>query len=399
MLRTSLRSLWILVTVLASLFAFGCGKEKRVGVVLPLTGEYQVYGEASRRGIEMARQELLAANGDTAAFRVDFADSASDPEKARRLAGELYDQGALAVIGGVTADALAVMAPVAEERERVLLSPSASVNGSGRHVFSLAPSNSTAGSTLATFVARELGVRTAVLVGDAACIAQGIEEGFRAALATQGGELTATVAVPAAPAALADAIARAVSGEPDAVLLAGYEADVGAWIAELRRQGYAGKILTTQAFASPSSIRRLGAGAAGVLLASTAFLPEDERVAGFVERYRERYGEAPSVFAAEGYDAMKVLATALAGRPPLASEVRKGLIHEIKDFPGVTGALQFDEAGSVHKIPRVYSVAADLTLRDHGKWLEAERDRLEKEREKILAELKKIRAQDQASSM
>ncbi|HEX9733221.1 MAG TPA: ABC transporter substrate-binding protein [Thermoanaerobaculia bacterium] len=290
MLRPPFRPLLIPLTVLFGLCASGCSPEKKVGVVLPLTGEYQVYGEESRKGIEMARGSPSATLG-------------AHPEGAR-------------------------------------------------HVYSLE---------------------------------------------AQGGELTATVAVPPEAEALAGTIAEAVASGPDAVLVAGYEPDVGGWIRELRRRGYKGRILSTQAFASPATIHRTGAAAAGVLVSHTAFAPEDdERVASFVERYRARYGGPPGIYAAEGYDAFRVLAAALAGRPALASEVRKGLIHEIKDFPGVTGALQFDETGAVHKIPRVYSIAEDLTLRDHGKWLQAERDRIRVEREKLEKQLQAIR--DQAAS-
>lgn len=379
---SSFRPLLIPLTVLVVLAASGCTKEKRVGVVLPLTGEHAVYGEESRKGIEMARDELLATDGD-GKILLSFADSGSDPEAAEQRLGELYDDGAVAAIGGLTAEAVTAMAPVAEDRERVLLAPSANLGAhaaNARHVYSLAPSDLTVGSTLGSFIARELSVKTAVLVGDRACFSQGLEEGFRGALETQGAQLTATVTAPESAQALAGALAEAVAAKPDAVFLAGYEPDVGAWIHELRRQGYKGKILTTQAFASPESIHRAGAEAAGVLVSHTAFAAdEDERVAGFVERYRKRYGEEPGIYAAEGYDAFRVLAAALAGRPPLASEVRKGLIHEVKDFPGVTGVLQFDEMGGVHKIPRIYSIADDLTLRDHGKWMQAERDRILKQ--------------------
>ena len=56
---------------------------------------------------------------------------------------------------------------------------------------------------------------------------------------------------------------------------------------------------------------------------------------------------------------------------------RRGLLYDVKDFPGVTGKIQFDDKRQVSKIPRIYSVAEDLSLQDHRQWL---RDREEEER-------------------
>ena len=101
--RPSFRPLLIPLTVLVGLGAAGCKTEKHVGVVLPLTGEHAVYGEASRRGIEMARDELLAADGG-GEIVLHFADSGSDPAAARQRLDELYDRDdAVAAIGGLTA--------------------------------------------------------------------------------------------------------------------------------------------------------------------------------------------------------------------------------------------------------------------------------------------------------
>ncbi len=43
------------------------------------------------------------------------------------------------------------------------------------------------------------------------------------------------------------------------------------------------------------------------------------------------------IFAANGYDATRVLATAMAGRSALPSEAYKGLRDDIMECPGVTG--------------------------------------------------------------
>lgn len=383
--------LLIVLLIGAAIALAGCKENVLVGVVLPLSGGHQVYGESSRAGLELAMSELRAAGESRIELKV--VDSGSDPEKARELLAQLYRDGALAAVGGLTLSEAEAMAPVAEDAERVLLSPSAAIAdqpADARYFFSLAPTDHVTGTTMASFAARELGVESAVVIRQPEMAAEALVDGFRTTLATQGGRLAASLD---ASGAAAEKIAEALGHRPDALYVAADEATAGELVRELRGRGFTGEILTTQAFACADSIGRLGDAAAHVLLTQTVFLPQDgdPRVARFVERFSAATGAAPDVFAAEAYDALRVLAAALDGRPALPSEVRKGLLHTVKDFPGVTGTIRFDETRGVPRIPRVYSVSEELTLRDHSRWLQAERDRRERDEAALLKRLGEIR--------
>lgn len=394
------RSTFAIVLLAAVLVLSGCKDIVLVGVVLPLTGEHRIYGESSWAGLELALEELKARGESRIELRV--VDSGSDPEKGREVLAGLYREGAVAALGGVTLGEAEAMAPVAEDFQRVLLSPSASVGGQpaeARYFFSLAVTDYVTGTTMASFAARELGVENAVVIRQPGMAGEALEEGFRTTLATQGGQLVATLE---AGHEKGGEVAEALGHRPDAVFLAGDDVTVGRLVRELRDEEFKGEVLATQTFACADSIRRAGDSAARVLLTQTVFHPEatDPRVASFVERYRERHGEAPDVYAAEAYDALMVTAAAIEGRAALPSEVRKGLIHEIRDFPGVTGSIRFDESRGVPRIPRVYSVTEELSLRDHSQWLQAEHEKREKEKEELLERLREIREEmaDQASA-
>ena len=394
---------FIALIALSGLTLTGCKNQVRVGVVLPLTGEHEIYGQASLKGLGLALAELQAAGN--ARFELTVLDSASDPEHAVVMLEQLYDNGAIVAVGGLTQASARKMAEVSERAERVLLSPSAALREQGegsRYFFSLAAPLFTAGTTMATFAARDLGIGSAVLISDPELAASGSEEGFRTAFESQGGKLVAAItSIDDDPAISAASLEAVLAKNPDAVYLIGYEASASSVVRHLREQGYQGKILATEALANPASIERLGDAAHGVLLTHTPLrFDEGSAPAGsFAERYREMHGEVPGIVAAEGYDALMVLAMALAERPALPSEVRKGLLHDVKDFGGVTGSIQFNEARGVSKMPRVYSIAEDLSLRDHGKLLEAKKQRIAQERKKLLERLAALRGEaTQASS-
>jgi branched-chain amino acid transport system substrate-binding protein len=130
-----------------------------------------------------------------------------------------------------------------------------------------------------------------------------------------------------------------------------------AQIKALREAGYQGKILTTSAFAFTQALEEAGAAAEGLFFTQTVFdlASEAEPIRGFRESYRMAYGEDPGIYAAHGYDAMKILAEALRKGGTLPSDFEKGILG-ISSFPGVTGSLQFDEKGDVQKYPRVYRI-------------------------------------------
>lgn len=359
----------------------------QVGVVVPLSGEHLTYGEANRRGVELAFDEIRS-NGFPLEIELRVEDSASDPARATELLEKLYAEGAFAALGGSVSSEAQEMIAVADKYDRVLLSPSATspgLTGASRNFYRIAPSDSTEGNKMADFAIRELGLRTVVIVAEEKTYAQGIREAFSAAFVQHGGEVLEVLELPPHDSDLSGLTGRVLTLEPDAVYLAAYEAGISAMILELRRLGYPGKILTTHAFSSPAVIARVGEAAAGVILTQSVFEPDSDfaHVQTFVTAYRERYGAEPDLFAAEGYDAMKVLAAALEAQHTIAGNLPRGLRDEVKEFPGVTGSLQFDEKGDVTKFPRVYVIGKDLALHDLAKQMEAE-DAARRERQKEL---------------
>ena len=371
-----------------ALTVLGCGGPEviKLGVVVPLTGEYQSYGEANRRGIELALEEIQS-NGYPLTFDAEFADTGSDPERAKELIDQRFQDDAFVVLGGTVSDEAMAMVPVADKWDRVLLSPSATSPDLSRispNFYRIAPSDLTEGNRMADFAYRSLEARRVVILAEGKAYSRGIQQAFRSAFETHGGEILEQVEVPPNTSDLGGLIGRVITLTPDAVYLAGYEAIIAGMILELRKQDFQGRILTTHAFASPSAIARVGDDAAGVILTQTVFEPDSDHahVQTFVTAYRQRYGEAPDLFAAEGYDAMKVMAEALKARHKLPGEVPRGLRDAVKDFPGVTGNLQFDEGGDVRKFPRVYGIGKDLALYDYSKRVEQERiDLIERQKE------------------
>ncbi|MEM6795718.1 MAG: ABC transporter substrate-binding protein [Acidobacteriota bacterium] len=393
------RSIRVLATVCMSalcLLLAGCPPESvTVGGVIPLTGSAEAYGQAVRNGMELAFEEVQADESFTTPFVLEIVDSQSDPAKAKELLEAQFKAGAMVGVGGITTAEAKEMISAIDRYDRVLISPSASspeLTGISRNFYRVCPSDHTAASKMAQSAAQALDVKKVVIIAEEQPYATDIQNVFAPAFTGFGGEVLETIEFPPGTSDLAALVSRAVSLEPDAVYLAGYADGIAAMIKELRQLNFDGKILTTSAFATSSAIAQAGDGAAGVFLTQTVFDTDSDHahIKKFVEAYREKFGETPDIYAANGYDTMKVLAAAIEGRPVIAGEVKKGLRDAIKDFPGVTGSIQFDDKGDVRKFPRLYVIGSDLLLVDYNERVRKKQEEIKKRREALQRQFEEL---------
>ena len=370
----------------AALFLLACPPQVvNIAAVLPLTGEHSAYGQSIKRGIELAYADIKAdANfGKPALGELVMLDTASDPKKAAELLKEAYSKGALAAIGGVTSGEAKEMVPVADSYESLLLSPSASspeLTGISRNFFRIWPSDQTEAAKMAQSAITDLGVKTIVVVAEEQQYARGAQLAFRPAYEAQGGKILEVLEYPPNTSDMSGLASRVVLLQPEAVYLVDYADGVASMIQELRKQKFSGKILTTAAFSTPSAIARIGKDAAGVMLTQTSFDPGSDHVhiRKFVDAYKAKYGELPDIYAAHGYDAMMVLSVAMKGREPFSTEIRKGMKSDAtKEYPGVTGLIEFDERGDVKKFPRLYMISSDLMPIDYNDEVRAKQREIE----------------------
>jgi branched-chain amino acid transport system substrate-binding protein len=352
----------LLLAALGSLACPGRGDTVTFAVIVPLSGPQDIgtYGELIRRGIEIAHEQHLKAETPGRKVEIAVHDSEADPQTAARLLNEAYSKGAVAAIGGVTSDEAFAMVKVAEQRDRILLSPSASspeLTGMSRNFFRVFPSDFVEGTKMATFAAGTLDLDDAVILAIEAPYGQGIQQVFKKEFERHGGKVTEVLEFPSATTDFSGLIDRVTTLKPGAVYVAAYWNDIVNIIKELRAAGFQGKILTTAAFATPRAVAEAGKDAEGVFFTQTVFeaSSDAEPSRSFVAAYRAKYGENPDLYAAHGYDAMLVLLEALRQGGPQPSSFWKGM-RSIRAFSGVTGALQFDEKGDVKKFPRVYVI-------------------------------------------
>jgi len=395
------RILCLSTCLLLALSFVHCGGENPVlvGAVLPLSGQFAIYGEPIRKGIELAFEEIKAKDDTGYSLELEIKDSQGNPDLAKQQLEQLYDDGAPAVIGGATTEEALTMVEVADGVDRVLISPSASsprLSGISTNFFRVFPSDFLEGTKMGHFATQTLNVESVVIVASKAPYAKGIQQVFRQEFERNGGTVQDVIEYPRNTSDLGGVLDRIMTLDPEAVYLADYADGLVTLLKGLRERGYDGKILTTSSIASGEVLDKAGTAADGVLFTQSNYDigSEEPLIQDFVKAYRAKYNEDPDLYAAHGYDAMRVYARALheGGRRP--REFWQGM-RSINSFPGVTGTIQFDEQGDVQKFPRVY-IVKDGQFIDYDKVLEERRKKLDQRRRDLEERMRELERQRRA---
>jgi len=133
----------------------------------------------------------------------------------------------------------------------------------------------------------------------------------------------------------------------DAIFLAGNMPEGGRFISTLRRMGVSAPVIGGDGMDTPKLLE-LGAVAEGMVVpeiyASGSGRPQARH---FEALFEKKYGHPPDSFAAQGYDALLVVVLAMERAGSTVPARVADVLRTTQGWPGVTGALSFDEFGDV----------------------------------------------------
>jgi branched-chain amino acid transport system substrate-binding protein len=332
------------------------GDQVFIGLAAPINIPF---GEAVHNGAQLAIEELNASRGpNDPKFTLDPKDDQMERERAIQVATEFRDEGkVVAVIGHINSSATLAAADIYNHPTNGVLeiSPTATspeLSGKGEWTFRVCPTDLHQGSALADWAYTRLGLRRAAVIYVNDEYGRGVLHAFAPAFEKLGGDI---IARDPFLASLADSettfdpyIERAMRAGMDALVLVGVGEEVIDILRGARRLGFRGAIMGADGL---TDLVAEGEVAEGVYL-TAAFLPDrpTQAARAFVQRYRERYGEAPSDRAALTYDAVMLVARGVrevgANRRALRDYIA-AVGTTVPDYEGVTGTISLDADGDV----------------------------------------------------
>lgn len=348
-----------LLTLALALLA-GCrsaeNKPLPIGVIVPLTGDAASYGESSRQGIDLAIQEINEASGvNGRPLRAIYEDSQAQPREGVNAAQRLITvQGVPAIIGGVTSGVTLAVAPIAEQNEVVLISPTASspeLTTAGDYIFRNFPSDNYEGEVMADFL-RDRGVQSVAIAQVQNDYGEGVSSVFAENLQADGGQIALHERYAQESTDFRDLISKLRAASPDAIYAIGYYTDVALLVRQAREAGIETPFYATTTVEDPQFLEIGGEAVEGVIYPLASAYSEESQepaIQQFTRAFREMFEADPGFVAAQAYDCVYLIKQAIElGGGVTGAEIREGMA-QISDFEGASGTTTFDEHGDVRR--------------------------------------------------
>jgi branched-chain amino acid transport system substrate-binding protein len=352
----------VLVLCVACVLAFGCAKSVDIGAVISESGAAAVYGERVRKGIDLALDEVNAAGGHGGKpINVIYMDDQTRPEVGKAAVETLINEyGVRLIIGAVSSSVALKIAPICEENEVVLLSPTASspkITDAGEYVFRNYPSDILEGTSMADF-ARDLGLERLVVFAVNNEFGHGLKDVFVEKYPSKFRSILETFEFDEGDAAaLAEAVEITKGLDPDGIYVVGYVTDLAEIVSMLREAGIDAIAMGSSSITG-DIVRLAGAAAENLVYPQPSFdlTTDDPNMQAFIQAYRAKYNEEPDRFAAHGYDSLMLLMNAMKfNDSPHPNDVKSGL-GNTHDFQGASGRIGFDQNGDVVQYPRLFII-------------------------------------------
>ncbi|WP_422445011.1 ABC transporter substrate-binding protein [Thermoanaerobacterium sp. DL9XJH110] len=364
---------FILLTVLALTFfaVTGCGQKQagssstsseqpkgedviKIGTIGPLTGNVATYGISTKNGVEIAVDEFNKAGGiNGKQIKLISEDTRGDQAEAANAATKLIQQDkVMAIVGGVISSETMTAGPIANDAKVVMISSSSTATGIpdiGDYIFRNCLSDDVQATQLAEFAAKDLGLKKFAIMYTNNDYGLSLKNAFE----KKAGQLGQVVDIETYNDGESDFRAQLtkIKGfQPDALYIAGYYTEAAKIAQQAQDQGLKVQILGADGFYSPKLIELGGKAVEGAIFTAGFFTDDpSESVQNFVKAYKEKFNSEPDMFAAQAYDAAKILLTAIKNAGGQGGEALQAEMAKTKDFPGITGNTSFAANGDAVK--------------------------------------------------
>lgn len=361
------KSINIILILAALLFAFnGCGKKEenvvKIGAILPLTGEMSSHVQDAKEGIDLAveiRNNAGGINGKN--ILVIYEDDRMQPQVGASAFEKLttVDQVQV-VLGGIGSSVALAIAPIAERKSVVFISPTASnpkLTYAGDYIFRNWPSDNFEGGTMAEAAYNKLKLKNIAILYVNNDFGEGLKSIFRKKFEGLGGKIFAEQKYDQGDNDFRTQLLKIKSEKVETVYLPGYYQEISKILRQAREMRINALFLSTSPIEDPKLLKLAGDTAEGIIYTRPSFDPEhpNEEYKKFSSAFKQKYGREPGIAAAQCYDAANIIFFSIEQGGERGEEIQKAM-SAVKNFSGVTGTTSFDEYGDVEKKITLFTV-------------------------------------------
>lgn len=341
----------------------GVSGEILIGAVYPMTGRFGSTDSSLKYGTELAVEEINNSERSTVKIKLIIEDGQSTVEGAVRAFNKLIHQDKVPVILGPASSSQVPEAfSVAQQNQVVAMSPTSAASGLS------AIGNFTFRTNLTTDVLIPNGVRVtqeklgyqrvATLFDEIDLFSQTSDKELRKALADNGVEILITESFQTEATDFSAQFTRIKASDPDAIFISSSVANIPDILIQGRELGIPFDIpFIVNLSLSINLVEAAGNAAEGAITFtswdSAADTPGNQ---AFIQNYISKYGIEPTIWAAQCYTAVHILAKGMADAQSTDSEAIAAALAEIRNFDTILGKFSFNAVGDAVYDPIVLIV-------------------------------------------
>lgn len=348
--------------------SMAAGKEVKIGLSAPLTGDWAEYGADFKRSVSMVVDRANKQGGiGGKQIVVVISDSRGDPKESVLIAEKFVaDPEIVAQIGDFSSSSTMAAAPVYEQAKMVQISPTCSHQDwtkKGEFMFRVVATQGYEGPYNARWAVNDLGkkkIATIYINND-----WGVDANkyFVQEAKKLGAQILAEEPFVPGEKDFNAIISKLKRLNPELVYLPTFYADAAAVLNQAERARFTPVVLGNSSLFSQKTIELGGKAVEGIIIPANYFSADPRPAAQeFTREYQAAYGKEPNQFAALAYDAAGVLVAAMkAVGTDSRAKIRDGLVA-LKGYEGATGPISYAEGRDPAK------QLVRITIKD-GKWV------------------------------
>ncbi len=350
----------------------------KIGAIGPITGGAAIYGQAVKNGAEIAIEEINAKDGIK--FELRFEDDENDAEKAVNAYNILKDWGMQISLGTVTTQPCIAVSTEVNADHIFALTPSASStdvlggqpdkNGNvtiqrKESMFQMCFTDPNQGIASAEYIKEQnLGEKIAVIYNNSDAYSTGIYQKFQAKADELGLSIVSVKTFTDDSANdFNSQLTDIKNSGADLVFLPIYYTPASLILKQAKSMQYSPKFFGVDGMDGILTLENFDTSLAEGVMLLTPFTAdaEDDLTKNFVTKYKEKFGEVPTQFAADAYDCIYAIYDACVAEGVTvdmsASDICDKLISRFTSenfkISGLTGSdMTWSASGEVSKAPK-----------------------------------------------
>ena len=317
-----------------------------------MTGPAAFAGVLAEKGADLAIKEINDSGllGSDATMSIEVSDDATSPDgSATAFLQAAKDDSVPAILGPILSAGGVATAPLAEKEKVPVVFTQAGSPGVvvGPWTFRYTPPMESYWGDVEPYVAdKGITSLSVIYANDNPTLISAAEKALPAMAEELGIEVLSSTGLPNSTQDFKAPISKIISEDPDAVAVLMVGAQNATMVSQLREQGWDEPKEILGFAGIENNFNDLGSVAAGVTWASVWNAESsDASTQKFVEAFTAEYGDAPTSYSAERYDATYLIANGILAACSTDREAVRDAMSEIASNPvdGAMGTVSFEE--------------------------------------------------------